>query len=47
LKNSYTNDLIWFIKKAAETLLVFTDQLQGVSNLPERDMRITAIDLDY
>jgi len=47
LKNSYINDLVWFIKKAAENLSVFTDQLQGVSNLPEGSIRITAIDFDY
>ena len=46
-KDSFINDLIWFINKAAENLSVFRDQLQGVSNLPEGDISITAIDFDY
>jgi len=32
--------------KAAENLSLFTDQLQGVSNLPEGGIRITAIHFD-
>jgi len=42
-KNPHNKDPTWFIEKAAEYLFVFTDQLQGVSNLPEADRRITAI----
>ena len=32
--------------KAAEDLFVFTDQLQGISNLPEAGRRITSIDFE-
>ena len=32
--------------KAADDLFVFTDQLQGISNLPEADRRITYIDIE-
>ena len=35
----------WFLK-AAEDLFVFTDQLQGVNNLPEADRKITSIDFE-
>ena len=34
------------MEKAAEDLFVFTDQLQGVSNLPEGDRRLTSIDFE-
>jgi len=39
-------DPTWFIEKAAEDMFVFTDQLQGVNNLPEVDRRITATDFE-
>jgi len=45
-KNPHNKHPTWFIEKAAEDLFVFTDQLQGVSNLPEADRGITAIDFE-
>ena len=45
-KYSHNKDPTWFLEKAAEDLFVFTDQLQGVSNLPEADRRITSIDFE-
>ena len=45
--NPHNKDPTQFIEKVVEDLFVFTDQLQGVSNLPEGYMRITAIDFDY
>ena len=45
-KYLYNQDPTWFLEKAAEDLFVFTDQLQGVSNLPEADRRITSIDFE-
>ena len=33
-------------KNAAEDLFVFSNQLQGVSNLPEANRRITSIDFE-
>ena len=45
-KYPHNKDPTWFLEKAAEDLFVFTDQLQGVSNLPEADRRITSIDFE-
>jgi len=45
-KNPHNKDPTWFLEKVAEDLFVFTDQLQGVSNLPEADRRITATDFE-
>ena len=42
-KHPYNKDPTWFLEKIAEGLCIFTDQLQGVSNLPEADRRITSI----
>ena len=33
-------DPTWFLEKAAEDLFVITDQLQGITNLPEANRRI-------
>jgi len=41
-KYLHNKDPTWFLKRAAEDLFVFTD-LQGVSNVPEEDRRITSI----
>ena len=46
LKNPHNKDPTWFIEKVAEDLFVFTDQLQGISDLPEADRRVTAIDFE-
>jgi len=45
-KYLYNKDPTWFLEKAAEDLFVFTDQLQGVNNLPEADRKITSIDFE-
>jgi len=45
-KNPYNKDPTWFLEKAATDLFVFSDELQGVSNLSEADRRITHIDFD-
>ena len=45
-KYPHNNGSTWFLKKAAEDLFVFTDHLQGVSDLPEADGRITSIDFE-
>ena len=45
-KYPHNKDPTWLLEKTAEDLFVFTDQLQGVSNLPERDRRITSIDFE-
>jgi len=45
-KYPHNKDPTWFLEKAAEDLFVFTDQLQGISNLPEADRRITSIDFE-
>ena len=45
-KYPHNKDPTWFLEKAADDLFVFTDQLQGISNLPEADRRITYIDIE-
>ena len=45
-KCHHNKDPIWLLKKAAEDLFVFMDQLQEVSNYPEADRRITSIDFE-
>ena len=45
-KYPHKKDPTWFLEKVAEDLFVFTGQLQGVSNLPEADRRITSIDFE-
>jgi len=43
-KYSHNKDSAWFLKKVADDLFIFTDQLQEVSNLPDIDTKITSID---
>ena len=43
-KYPHNKDPTWFLETAAEDF--FIDQLQGVSNLPEADRRITSIDFE-
>ena len=45
-KYPHNKDPTWFLEKVAGDLFVFTDQLQGVSNLSEADRRITATDFE-
>jgi hypothetical protein len=45
-KNPYNKDPTWFLEQTAGDLFVFSDELQGVSNLNEADRRITHIDFD-
>jgi hypothetical protein len=45
-KNPYNKDPTWFLEQAAGDLFIFSDELQGVSNLNEADRRITHIDFD-
>jgi len=45
-KYPHNKDSTWILEKAAEDLFVFTHQLQGVSNLPEANRRITFIDFE-
>ena len=42
----HNKDPTWFTEKVAADLFVFTDQLQGISALPEASRRITAIDFE-
>ena len=45
-RNIHNKDPTWFLEKVASDLFVFTDELQGVSNLSEGDRRITSIDFE-
>ena len=45
-KFPFNKDPTWFLEKASIDLFLFSDQLQGVSNLPEADRRITSIDFE-
>ena len=45
-KYPHNKDSTWFLKKAAEDLFVFIDQLQGVNNLPEANRKIASIDFE-
>ena len=45
-KFPHNKDPTWFLEKIAKDLFVFTDQLQGVSLLPEADRRITFSDFE-
>jgi uncharacterized protein (DUF736 family) len=45
-RNIHNKDPTWFLEKVAGDLFIFTDELQGVSNLPESDRRITSIDFE-
>ena len=46
-KYPHNKDPTWFLENAAEDLFVFTEQLQGVSNLPEADRMITSTDFEF
>ncbi len=45
-RNSYNKDPTWFLEKAASDLFLFSDELQGVSNLPQAARLITATDFE-
>lgn len=45
-KYPHNKDPTWYLEKVAEDLFVFTDELQGISNLSEADRRVTAIDFE-
>ena len=45
-KNPYNKDPTWFLEKAAADLFVFSDELQGVSNLPQANRLIGATDFE-
>jgi hypothetical protein len=45
-KNPHNQDPEWFLEKASVDLFLFSDQLQGISSLPERDRQITATDFE-
>jgi hypothetical protein len=45
-RNPHNKDPTWFLEKAASDLFLFSDELQGVSNLPQAARLITATDFE-
>ena len=45
-RTPYNKDPTWFLEKASTDLFIFTDELQGVSNLPQATRLIIATDFE-